>query len=185
MQPFGLVLAFVAVLAHDATAQAACSTTGRSVTVSGFVMDNFCIQRGTLLDNPDVKTLEGPDAHSIHCLVDIKRCVDSKYTILAPPGNGSDLYSVKYQLDETATATAKSYAEAARELGGKKGFSVTVTGVDDGTPVLKCVEVSKDVVVDGKALSLPATTSINSAATPFTVGSMVLALTAAASALLV
>jgi hypothetical protein len=32
----------------------------------GYIMDNFCIERGTLLDNPDVITLEGPDQHSVH-----------------------------------------------------------------------------------------------------------------------
>ena len=38
------------------------------VCVVGYVMDTFCIERGTLLDNPALKTLERPDAHSVHCL---------------------------------------------------------------------------------------------------------------------
>ena len=29
-------------------------------------MDFYCINRGTLLDNPKVNTLEGPDQHSVH-----------------------------------------------------------------------------------------------------------------------
>jgi hypothetical protein len=38
-------------------------------SVEGFVMDTFCIERGTLLDKPDVVTLEGPDQHSFHWYV--------------------------------------------------------------------------------------------------------------------
>ncbi|ETV92852.1 hypothetical protein H310_13043 [Aphanomyces invadans] len=161
-QYMGIVAAVVALAAQTSVAQA-CTARGENVTVSGFVMDNLCISLGTLLDNPTVLTLKGPDVHSIHCLVDVRSCVASKYAILAPPANGSDLYSVKYQLGQDGSTTAKAYAEAARALGGKQGFSVTVTGIDDGTNELQCVTVSRNVVVDGKALSLPAT-SINSAA---------------------
>jgi hypothetical protein len=32
-------------------------------------MDNFCIDLGTLLDNPSVKTLEGPGQHTVHWYV--------------------------------------------------------------------------------------------------------------------
>jgi hypothetical protein len=39
-------------------------------SVEGFVMDTFCIERGTLLDKPDVVTLEGPGNHSFHWYVD-------------------------------------------------------------------------------------------------------------------
>ena len=35
----------------------------------GYVMDFYCIDRGTLLDNPNVNTLEGPDQHSVHWYV--------------------------------------------------------------------------------------------------------------------
>jgi hypothetical protein len=34
-------------------------------------MDYYCIDRGTLLDNPSVTTLEGPDQHSVHWYVNI------------------------------------------------------------------------------------------------------------------
>jgi len=35
-------------------------------SVEGYIMDYFCIDRGTLLDNPSVRTLEGPGEHSVH-----------------------------------------------------------------------------------------------------------------------
>jgi hypothetical protein len=35
----------------------------------GYVMDYFCINRGTLFDNPDVITLENPGVHSVHWYV--------------------------------------------------------------------------------------------------------------------
>lgn len=44
---------------------------GTEITFDGYVMDIFCIQRGVLLDRPDVATLEDPSVHSVHCLIDI------------------------------------------------------------------------------------------------------------------
>jgi len=38
-------------------------------SVEGFIMDSFCIDLGTLLDNSDVETLEGPEQHSVHWYV--------------------------------------------------------------------------------------------------------------------
>jgi hypothetical protein len=40
-----------------------------SASVEGFVMDQFCIERGTLLDKPDLSTLQFPDEHSLHWYV--------------------------------------------------------------------------------------------------------------------
>ena len=57
----------------------------------GFVMDLFCINRGTLLDAPSVVTLQNPEKHSVHCLVDVDRCINSGYNILLPnPKFGQD-----------------------------------------------------------------------------------------------
>ncbi|ETW02875.1 hypothetical protein H310_05347 [Aphanomyces invadans] len=172
MQPF----TFLALVSMASTAAAqACTATGTNVTVSGFVMDNFCIQRGNLVDNPSVITLKGPDVHTIHCLIDLTPCVESKYTLLAPPANGSDLYSVKYQLGDAGSALARAAARGARSLGGKTGFSVTVTGIDDGTPELKCVDISKTVIADGKTLTLaaiPASTGVSSLALPSVVAAV-------------
>jgi hypothetical protein len=39
-------------------------------------MDNFCIDLGTLLDKPSVKTLVGPEQHSVHWYVPLLRSMD-------------------------------------------------------------------------------------------------------------
>ena len=48
-------------------------------------MDWYCIERGTLLDNSSVRTLEGPQEHSVHCLVDVGICYRSWYEVLVEP----------------------------------------------------------------------------------------------------
>ena len=66
-------------------------------------MDLFCINRGTLLDNPSVRTLENPELHSVHCLIDVNQCVTSSFEILMDPPSGSIdqlLYNRGWRLDE-------------------------------------------------------------------------------------
>lgn len=45
-------------------------------------MDFFCIERGTLFDNPSVVSLAEPERHSVHCLVDVAPCLASPYEVL-------------------------------------------------------------------------------------------------------
>ena len=124
---------------------AACSVSGTAVTARGYVMDNFCIQRGTLLDNPSVQTLKNPELHSIHCLVDVSVCVNSGYAILERPTATGD-YQVKYQLSTADTLLVKAEAEAERHR-ANKGMEVEVSGVDDGSGELKCVVLKKGFAV--------------------------------------
>ena len=124
---------------------AACSVSGTAVTARGYVMDNFCIQRGTLLDHPTVQTLKNPEVHSIHCLVDVPRCVNSGYAILERPTATGD-YQVKYQLSMADTLLVKAEAEAERHR-ANKGMEVEVSGVDDGSGELKCVVLQKGFAV--------------------------------------
>lgn len=102
-------------------------------------MDNFCIERGTLLDNPSVRTLENPEKHSMHCLLDVPSCVLSRYALLAEPATPGGLYSVKYQLGAEGTKMAQDEGEKQRGLGKLSGLKMTFTGVDDGTDTLKCL----------------------------------------------
>ena len=74
-------------------------------------MDRFCINAGSLMDNPGVKTLVHPEMHSLMCLVDQRVCRDSGYEILAPL--------------PTPTSTA-AYCPAYR-IGGASGFDKTIT----------------------------------------------------------
>jgi len=55
---------------------------GDVICAEGFVLDTFCIERTTLLDNPSVFSLEEPDRHSLHCLVDVASCYTSPFEML-------------------------------------------------------------------------------------------------------
>ena len=51
----------VAVLALVAQVQGA--AVGDKMAVEGYVMDQYCLDLGVLMDNPTVRSLEGPDVH--------------------------------------------------------------------------------------------------------------------------
>ena len=84
----------------------------REVCVEGFVMDTFCIKRGTLLDNPSVKTLENPEKHSVHCLVDVSVCYKSGFNILQPNPSGSPTYANAFRLDSVGNQKVLEVARA-------------------------------------------------------------------------
>ena len=104
-----LVLLLLAVITSWGGANAA-----QEVCVEGFVMDTFCIKRGTLLDNPSVKTLENPEKHSVHCLVDVFQCYDSGFNILQLNPSGSPSYANNFRLDDVGN---KKVLEVARANG--------------------------------------------------------------------
>ena len=55
-----------------------------NVCIVGYIMDEYCIDRGTLFDKSSLKTLDAgsPQEHSLHCMFDIQVCVDGGYTVL-------------------------------------------------------------------------------------------------------
>ena len=57
---------------------------GDKICTVGYIMDSFCIDRGTLFDNKGVATLgpDGPIKHSVHCLIDVPSCIASPWEIL-------------------------------------------------------------------------------------------------------
>ena len=72
---------------------------GDTYCVEGYVMDSYCIDLGSLLDAPNIRTLEGPDKHSIHCLVDVGPCLNSQFEILTPPtSQDSNKYERSWRL---------------------------------------------------------------------------------------
>ena len=77
----------------------------QEVCSTGYIMDWFCINRGTLLDNGNVITLEGPEQHSVHCLVDPSICWRSGFALLELSG-GSPTYCSAYSLDEKETTSS-------------------------------------------------------------------------------
>jgi hypothetical protein len=87
---------------------------GEQFCIEGFVMDFFCINRGTLFDRSSVRTLENPELHSVHCLVDVGECVSSPYEILLDPFPGEKLYARGWRLD---SATKDLIVGLARSVG--------------------------------------------------------------------
>ena len=132
--------------------QSQCTASGENVTVSGYIMDNFCIDRGTLLDKPRIKTLENPAEHTIHCLIDVPLCVDSGYALLAPPNDTISTYSVRYQLGSDLTNTIVSEASKLRTSGAMQNVTMTFTGIDDGTQTLKCAQLLQASAVNGSSV---------------------------------
>ena len=74
---------------------------GDNVCAEGYIMDFFCIRRGTLLDNPGTRTLIGPDRHTVHCLVDEDQCVESPFEVFLPPLPGEQSYARGYRIEPT------------------------------------------------------------------------------------
>jgi len=77
---------------------------GDTVCTVGYIMDYFCIKRGTLFDNPDVPTLgrDGPIVHSVHCLIDVPSCVDSPFELLqdvSPEGETNVQYGRAFRAE--------------------------------------------------------------------------------------
>jgi hypothetical protein len=54
-----------------------------------------------LLDTGDV-TLQYPDRHTVHCLIDVPSCKESDYEILAAPAATGGLYSRAFRFDDAA-----------------------------------------------------------------------------------
>ena len=67
-------------------------TIGDVICASGYIMDYFCILRGTLFDNPSLSTLgpDGPKEHSVHCLIDVPVCINSPFEILNEVNNSTN-----------------------------------------------------------------------------------------------
>lgn len=78
----------------------------------------FLISCRNILDNRSVRTLEGPEQHSVHCLVDVASCVRTPYEILLPPLQGeSTLYARGWRLD----GATKDRSIALAQVGGRCG----------------------------------------------------------------
>jgi len=86
---------------------------GDNICVEGYIMDCFCIDRGTLLDAPSVRTLANPELHSFHCLIDVNSCVTSPFEVLLDPStNGGDLYNRGFRLDDASKQQAIALAQS-------------------------------------------------------------------------
>lgn len=97
-----------------------------TVCFEGYVMDSYCIERGRLLDNPSVETLERPDLHSVHCLVDVAQCYQSGFEMLQdPPANStSGTHCRAFKLDDAGNTMMLQLARSS----GAAGYCSTCTG---------------------------------------------------------
>jgi len=127
-------------------------TRAQEVCIVGYVMDKYCINRGTLLDNPSVDTLEGPDRHTVHCLVDVRQCYKSGFEVLADPeDSGESKYCRAYELDGNGNDMVLSYARNIGECSTcnssgmlKEGFRATILGNVSGKRKLSVTQVLPD-----------------------------------------
>lgn len=147
-----------------------------------YIMDKYCVNRGTLLDAPTVVTLESPDLHSVHCLVDVPNCFKSGYELLAEnPVAGGPKYCRAFQFEEAGNQLVISTARAAgstalgcRTCTGtgaatqKRGFRATVIGTSTGQGVagLPPTLIVTSMVVNGTCPQAP--TAITTAMTCIT-----------------
>jgi len=139
---------------------------GDEVCLTGYIMDNFCVENVRLLDNSRVKTLEQPEEHSFHCLLDVGICIRSGFQVLGPKNPETGMHCGGFRIDNDESDVV---LEAGRSLGrpgycstceGNRngpeyGYSATVRGTvselgdgsdDDvkGTPILKNVRVTNN-----------------------------------------
>jgi len=101
-----------------------------------------------------VDTLEGPDQHTVHCLVDVRQCYRSGFEVLADPeDSGESKYCRAYELDSTGNDMVLSFA---RDIGDcstcsssgtlNEGFRATIKGTVSGKRKLSVTEVLPDSV---------------------------------------
>mmetsp|Transcript_6148 Transcript_6148/g.12320 ORF Transcript_6148/g.12320 Transcript_6148/m.12320 type:complete len:763 (+) Transcript_6148:238-2526(+) len=161
-------------------------TVGEEVCIEGHVMDSFCIERGTLVDNSSIRTLspEGSTQHSVHCLVDVTRCVNSPYEILLPPLDGTDSgedYVRGWRLDP---ATKETVLALARSVGGQgcttcdgtkeldRGFHISITRAtvfdegDQDRPPLVSADPADIVISTPQILQCPQGSARSAFSTP-------------------
>ena len=127
------------------TTLVASTMTVTKVCVTGYIMDIFCIERGSLLDNNNVVTLEGPQLHSVHCLVDPGVCRNSGFEVLDRAVGATGSHCRAFRLDASGNAAALAAARAYGDPAScstctgtkaplvQKGFRATVVGDAQGT----------------------------------------------------
>merc|ERR1719478_1609988 len=85
---------------------------GDEVCITGYMMDQFCINRGTFLDDPGTETLKFPEKHSFHCLLDVPVCQQGGYTVLGPKNEDTGEHCIGYRIhsDETQKVLDTGFA---------------------------------------------------------------------------
>lgn len=93
------------------------------------------------MDRPSIVTLRNPESHSVHCLVDIRRCVDSDYEVLdlntSNDANTTGLHGRVLRVDGAGSSALRRLAQqhgrdcSTCDGGGTitQGFAASVFGV--------------------------------------------------------
>lgn len=107
----------------------------QDVCFVGYVMDTYCINRGRLLDNPDLGSLTNPDQHSVHCLVDVPICYDGGFELLLDPVPPEATHCRAYTLDSAGRDLVLEHARAIGDCDTcgesgmqEKGYRATISG---------------------------------------------------------
>ncbi|KAL7537848.1 hypothetical protein ACHAWF_005918 [Thalassiosira exigua] len=107
--------------------QAGALQVGDEVCVTNYIMDQYCLNLGHFLDNSSAITLQSPELHSFHCLLDVPLCRNSGYVVLTDKNAETGMHCIGYRLDDTdAVVEAGSAA-------GQKGYCSICTG-DESKP---------------------------------------------------
>jgi cell division septation protein DedD len=77
----------------------------------GYIMDEFCISLGTLLDKPTLRSLRYPDQHSLECLIEVPSCVASGWEILSPPTAAGKDYGRVAKFNAAGNTMLMAYAK--------------------------------------------------------------------------
>jgi hypothetical protein len=107
---------------------------GDQVCMTGFIMDNFCIERGTLLDDGSVTTMRNPELHSYHCLLDVGVCINSGFQVLGDKDPVSGLHCPGLRVDDTAPVlkAGRAHGTTQRQPGF---FSCSTCTGPNGNPI--------------------------------------------------
>ena len=112
------------------------------VTVEGVLVDQYCWD---LNDGPDRRAIDGallavdPGAHTVHCLRDIKACIDSGYMILKR-NEATNRYEEWYRLDAAGNNLVLAIIKSTPTI---KNFRVRATGVEGGGGVLEVSSIEE------------------------------------------
>jgi hypothetical protein len=140
---------------------------GTNICVDGYVMDEFCIKRGTFLDSPTTVTLQDPQLHSFHCLLDVPSCINSDFNVLLDPISSGSLYRPGFVLDEASKANAITLAKSVgscddcdngtndqdRTLGLRIVMNATITDLTADPPVITVHNMEETADFDMSAMS--------------------------------
>eukprot|EP00980_Cylindrotheca_fusiformis_P030371 scaffold24719_cov147-Cylindrotheca_fusiformis.AAC.1 len=131
---------------------------GDTICTEGFIMDFYCINQGRMIDNGLV-TLEQPDQHSVHCLVEVGSCVNdrSPFEVLIDPVEPGAMYSRGWRMTEASKqdmimlaqgigscrTCVNGYDSSMQSNGFRAVLNATVLDLNEGSSDPPLIEVNE------------------------------------------